>query len=72
MFLKIVRQFSRGELITFDWLCHHVGWPFPPPDTIMDLMHLEAVHDVFDLYLWLSYRFQVGHSLSLPLRGGNG
>ena len=59
MFLKIVRQYSRGELLTFDWLCHHLGWPFPPPDTIMDLMHLEAVHDVLDLYLWLSYRFQV-------------
>jgi len=58
MFLKITRQFSRGELITFDWICHQVGWPFSPPDTILDLIHLEAVHDVFDLYLWLSYRFQ--------------
>ena len=58
MFLKIARQFSRGELITFDWLCHQVGWPFSPPDTILDLVHLEAVHDVLDLYLWLSYRFQ--------------
>ena len=57
MFLKIARQFSVGELITFDWLCHQVGWPFSPPDTILDLVHLEAVHDVFDLYLWLSYRF---------------
>ena len=58
MFLKIARQFSRGELITFDWICHQVGWPFSPPDTILDLIHLEAVHDVFDMYLWLSYRFQ--------------
>lgn len=57
MFLKVSRQFSRGELITFNWLCHQVGWPFSPPDTILDLVHLEAVHDVFDLYLWLSYRF---------------
>ncbi len=59
MFLKIVRQFSLGEVLTFDWLCHQVGWPFSPPDTIIDLVHLEAVHDVFDLYLWLSYRFPV-------------
>ena len=59
MYLKIVRQFSRGELITFDWLCHQVGWPFSPPDTILDLIQLEAVHDVFDLYLWLYYRFPV-------------
>jgi ATP-dependent RNA helicase SUPV3L1/SUV3 len=57
MFMKIVRQYSRGELLTFDWLCHQIGWPFSPPDTILDLVHLEAVHDVFDLYLWLSYRF---------------
>ena len=57
MFLKIARQFSRGELLTFDWMCHQVGWPFSPPDTILDLIHLEAVHDVFDVYLWLSYRF---------------
>ena len=57
MFLKIARQFSRGELITFDWMCHQVGWPFSPPDTILDLIQLEAVHDVFDVYLWLSYRF---------------
>eukprot|EP00095_Tigriopus_kingsejongensis_P000643 maker-scaffold552_size138156-snap-gene-0.24 protein:Tk00643 transcript:maker-scaffold552_size138156-snap-gene-0.24-mRNA-1 annotation:"hypothetical protein D910_00282" len=58
MFLKISRQYSRGELITFDWLCHQIGWPFSPPDTILDLVQMEAVHDVLDLYLWLSYRFQ--------------
>ena len=58
--MKIVRQYSHGELVTFDWLCHQLGWPFSPPDTILDLVHLEAVHDVFDLYLWLSYRFAVG------------
>eukprot|EP00092_Neocalanus_flemingeri_P021974 GFUD01023831.1.p1 GENE.GFUD01023831.1~~GFUD01023831.1.p1 ORF type:complete len:820 (-),score=227.95 GFUD01023831.1:113-2572(-) len=57
MFLKMARQYSKGELITFDWLCSQVGWPFSPPDTILDLVHLESVHDVFDLYLWLSYRF---------------
>ena len=34
-----------------------VGWPFSPPETILDLVHLEQQHDVFDLYLWLSYRF---------------
>ena len=59
MFLKIVRQYSRGELVTFDWLCHLMGWPFAKPNTLLDLVHLEAVHDVLDLYLWLSYRFQV-------------
>ena len=59
LFLKIVRQYSHGELVTFDWLCHQLGWPFSAPNTLLDLINLEAVHDVFDLYLWLSYRFPV-------------
>ena len=57
MFLKKERQYSKGELIPFDWLCGQVGWPFFPTETILDLVHLEQIHDVFDLYLWLSYRW---------------
>ncbi|XP_070498173.1 ATP-dependent RNA helicase SUV3 homolog, mitochondrial [Chironomus tepperi] len=57
MFLKFARQYSRNEPITFNWLCTQVGWPFSLPRTILDLVHLEAVFDVLDLYLWLSYRF---------------
>ncbi|KAI7805418.1 ATP-dependent RNA helicase SUPV3L1, mitochondrial [Triplophysa rosa] len=56
-FLKFARQFSRDEPLTFDWVCRHVNWPLTPPKNIKDLVHLEAVHDVLDLYLWLSYRF---------------
>lgn len=56
--LQFSRQYSRNEPITFDWLCQHIGWPFNAPETIMDLVHLESVFDVMDLYLWLSYRFQ--------------
>lgn len=56
-FLKFARQFSRDEPLTFDWVCRHVNWPLIPPKNIKDLVHLEAVHDVLDLYLWLSYRF---------------
>ena len=59
MFLKIVRRYSTGEPVTFDWLAHQLGFPFGPPKTILDLVHLEATHDVLDVYLWLSYRFQV-------------
>ncbi|EMP40577.1 ATP-dependent RNA helicase SUPV3L1 [Chelonia mydas] len=55
--LKFARQFSRNEPLTFDWICRHTNWPLVPPKNIKDLVHLEAVHDVFDLYLWLSYRF---------------
>lgn len=43
--------------MTFNWLCTQVSWPFSLPRTILDLVHLEAVFDVLDLYLWLSYRF---------------
>ncbi|XP_062852405.1 ATP-dependent RNA helicase SUPV3L1, mitochondrial [Trichomycterus rosablanca] len=56
-FLKFARQFSRDEPLTFGWVCRHVSWPLLPPKNIKDLVHLEAVHDVLDLYLWLSYRF---------------
>lgn len=56
-FLKFARQFSRDEPLTFEWVCRHVNWPLIPPKNIKDLVHLEAVHDVLDLYLWLSYRF---------------
>lgn len=57
MFLKFTRQYSRSEPITFDWLVSHLSYPFALPKTILDLVHLEAVFDVMDLYLWLSYRF---------------
>ncbi|XP_071440725.1 ATP-dependent RNA helicase SUV3 homolog, mitochondrial [Hetaerina americana] len=57
MFLKFARQYSRNDALTFDWLCRHIGWPFAMPRTIIDLVHLEAVFDVLDLYLWFSYRF---------------
>ncbi|XP_037089380.1 LOW QUALITY PROTEIN: ATP-dependent RNA helicase SUV3 homolog, mitochondrial-like [Pollicipes pollicipes] len=57
MFLKFARQYSRNEPITVDWLCANVGWPFTTPATILDMVHLEHVFDVLDIYLWLSCRF---------------
>lgn len=56
-FLKFARRFSQDEPLTFAWISRHIGWPLPAPKNIKDLVHLEAVHDVLDLYLWLSYRF---------------
>lgn len=50
---QFARQFSRDEPLTFDWVCRHISWPLAPPKNIKDLVHLEAVHDVLDLYLWL-------------------
>ncbi|KAF5273770.1 hypothetical protein FQA39_LY00885 [Lamprigera yunnana] len=57
MFLKFSRQYSKNEAISFNWLCRNIGWPVQIPKTIIDLVHLEAVFDVLDLYLWFSYRF---------------
>ncbi|KAH8414317.1 hypothetical protein KR215_002993 [Drosophila sulfurigaster] len=57
MFLKIARQYSRNEPITFDFIKRNCNLPLKLPKTILDLVHLEAVFDVMDLYLWLSYRF---------------
>lgn len=53
MFLKYARQFSRNEPITFDFVVNNCGWPFRLPNTIIELVQLEAVFDVMDLYLWL-------------------
>ncbi|XP_036192832.1 ATP-dependent RNA helicase SUPV3L1, mitochondrial isoform X2 [Myotis myotis] len=55
--LQFARQYSRNEPLTFAWLRRYIKWPLHPPNNIKDLMDLEAVHDVLDLYLWLSYRF---------------
>ncbi|XP_023060817.1 ATP-dependent RNA helicase SUPV3L1, mitochondrial [Piliocolobus tephrosceles] len=55
--LQFARQYSRNEPLTFAWLRRYIKWPLLPPKNIKDLMDLEAVHDVLDLYLWLSYRF---------------
>lgn len=49
----MVRQYSRNEPITRNWMRNVVDWPLPSPKTIMDLVHLEAVFDVLELYLWL-------------------
>ncbi|XP_004846237.1 ATP-dependent RNA helicase SUPV3L1, mitochondrial isoform X1 [Heterocephalus glaber] len=55
--LQFARQYSRNEPLTFAWLRRYIKWPLSPPKNIKDLVDLEAVHDVLDLYLWLSYRF---------------
>ncbi|XP_018018153.2 ATP-dependent RNA helicase SUV3 homolog, mitochondrial isoform X2 [Hyalella azteca] len=57
MFLKFARQYAQAEPASLAWLCQQVKWPFAVPQTILDLVRLEEVFDVFDLYLWLGYRF---------------
>lgn len=55
LLFQYARQYSSNEPMTFDWLCRSIGWPFSLPKTIIDLIHLEAVFDVLDLYLWFRY-----------------
>lgn len=38
-------------------MAKHCNWPLKVPNTIAELVYLECVFDVMDLYLWLSYRF---------------
>lgn len=57
MFTKFVRQFSMGEPVTAEWIKRNISWPYKIPNNIEELNHLETVFDVFELYLWLSYRF---------------
>ncbi len=63
MFIKIAELYSSKKPITFSWLTSKVvtGWPFIPPSNLEELKHLEAVHSVLDLYLWLSYRSVATH-----------
>ncbi len=58
MFLKFARQYCNNQPMTLDWLCRNINWPFSAPNNITELVHLESVFDVLDLYLWLSYRFE--------------
>lgn len=57
MFTKFVRQYSVSEPVTAPWLRRNINWPCKPPKNLEELNHLETVFDVFELYLWLSYRF---------------
>ncbi|GIY49736.1 ATP-dependent RNA helicase SUV3 homolog, mitochondrial [Caerostris extrusa] len=57
MFTKFAKQYSLNEPLTANKLCKMIGGPFSAPKNLTELMHQEAVFDVLDLYLWLSYRF---------------
>jgi ATP-dependent RNA helicase SUPV3L1/SUV3 len=53
--VQFARQFAQAEPASLAWLCQQVKWPFAVPQTILDLVRLEEVFDVFDLYLWLGF-----------------
>lgn len=56
MLLKYARQCSKNTPITISWLCLQIQWPSRVPINLVELVRLEAVFDVLDIYLWLSYR----------------
>ncbi|KAK3914332.1 ATP-dependent RNA helicase SUV3-like protein, mitochondrial [Frankliniella fusca] len=55
--LRMARQFSKNKVMDGNWLTNQMQWPPQVPSSISDLAQLESLHDVFDLYLWLSLRF---------------
>lgn len=55
--LQFANQFSKCEPITFDYIAKNCSLPVGLPKTIADLVQLENIFDVMDIYLWLSYRF---------------
>lgn len=57
MFTKFARQYSIGEPITAAFVKRSINWPLREPKKLDDLHYLETVFDVFEMYLWLSYRF---------------
>lgn len=57
MLIRMAREYRNNRVMTADWLAKMVNWPPPVPQTIVDLSSLESLHDVFELYQWLSLRF---------------
>ena len=56
-FVKMVRMYSNNTAVTIDNMKTMLSWPFKKPTSLKDLMLLEDMFDVLDLYLWLSFRF---------------
>uniref|UniRef100_A0A0K0DD30 ATP-dependent RNA helicase SUV3 homolog, mitochondrial n=1 Tax=Angiostrongylus cantonensis TaxID=6313 RepID=A0A0K0DD30_ANGCA len=57
-FVKMVRRFSSGQCLTYDWMLDMLNWEsLGQPENLQQLEHLEKVYEVLDTYLWLSLRF---------------
>lgn len=57
MVLRMAREYSHNKVMTAQWLSRQIQWPPPVPSSIADMTKLESLHDVFDVYMWLSIRF---------------
>ncbi|XP_065071414.1 ATP-dependent RNA helicase SUPV3L1, mitochondrial-like [Rhopilema esculentum] len=56
--IKIARLFSEGKAIGPNQMKEILRWPLKRPRSPDDLLDLESIHDVFDLYLWMSYKYE--------------
>nr|CDJ82951.1 DNA RNA helicase domain containing protein [Haemonchus contortus] len=57
-FVKMVRRFSSGQCLTYDWMMDMLNWDsLSQPENLQQLEHMEKVYEVLDTYLWLSLRF---------------
>lgn len=56
-FVKFVRSYSNNDPVTIEYLKSIINWPLKMPANLTELVHLENVFDVLDLYLWLGFRF---------------
>lgn len=71
-FLSFVFQFAyehgKGQPITFETIAKHCALPVGIPSTLDDLVQLENIFDVMDIYLWLSLRFGLVFSDGVRVR----
>ena len=56
-FVKLVRMYSNNMVVTADTMKTMLSCPFKKPVSFKELLLLEDMFDVLDLYLWLSFRF---------------
>ncbi|XP_028390997.1 ATP-dependent RNA helicase SUPV3L1, mitochondrial-like [Dendronephthya gigantea] len=57
MLVRFARAISSGKLISAEGLRRVIGWPPSRPTSLRSMQELEVLHESFDLYLWLSYRY---------------
>ncbi|XP_046850999.1 ATP-dependent RNA helicase SUPV3L1, mitochondrial-like [Xenia sp. Carnegie-2017] len=57
MLVRFARAISSGKIISAEGLRRLIGWPPSRPNSLRAMQELEVLHESFDLYLWLSYRY---------------
>lgn len=55
--MQFATQFSLHQPITYEFVAKQCEFPLSAPKTLSDLIRLEQIFDILDLYMWFSYRF---------------